>query len=326
MNANGAGSKNLAADEIEPFLSLIWYPQLESLGVDNSSITLHRLDRGFYTLKITGQSAANTSVEKIEPSVRDNFRTRFFDPTWEHKDGQNALLPDSRSSRSYDTRVTFSPDGKWIAGIASYTVSATSGYYRRMCVIPADGSAPEHCAMSVEPCPTQSPVWSPDGTKIVFSGALKENMYACNLNELYVADAEMKNVFQLTNIDGPRMTWKDEDTMVKPGMKLDHWHKSSHPQWSPDGQWIAFMSYGGIYRVHPEGTGLHLIIRNGTFPAWSPDGKMLMYVVVTGSPFKTSGPSDRIFVAYADGSSPTEIPLDVKGPSMYTYRELNWAE
>jgi Tol biopolymer transport system component len=143
--------------------------------------------------------------------------------------------------------------------------------------------------------------------------------------ELYVADADMKNIHQLTNIVGPKIP-EDNHGMIKLGMKPGFMHKSSSPRWSPDGRWIAFMSYGGIYRIHPDGTGLELIIRDGYYPAWSPDGTMLMYVVMAGSPFATSGPSDRIFVAHADGSNPTEIEIDNKGQSRYTYTDLNWAE
>jgi Tol biopolymer transport system component len=179
--------------------------------------------------------------------------------------------------------------------------------------------------LSVTPHEALSPVWSPNGTKIVFSGCLKENAFPeCNLTELFIADADMKGVIQLTNISGPKID--DKVGIVEPGMKMDVWHKSSHPVWSPDGGWIAFMSYGGIYRVHPDGKALQLIIPNGSFPTWSPDGTMLMYVLRAGHQFDPSGPSDRIFVAHADGSDQTEIPLDYQSPGRYTYSDLNWAE
>jgi Tol biopolymer transport system component len=109
-------------------------------------------------------------------------------------------------------------------------------------------------------------------------------------------------------------------------MKPGYFHKSTHPQWSPDGRWIAFMSFGGIFRVHPDGTEPQLIIRDGYFPTWSPDGSMLMYVIKTGNPIAITGPSDHIFVAHADGSDPTEIPLDDKCLSRCSYEDLNWAE
>ena len=322
MNANGTDSRILT-DEFAFTFNLIWYPKSGGLGA--LKVTNDHLKAGDYTLNIHGQSAKDVSVDKIARSIPDDFRTKFFDPTWEYKDGHCCVLvPDSRT---YSTRITFSPDGNWIAGIVDVMDSTSGKLKGRMCVVPTDGSVPESCNLSVEGCQAQSPVWSPDGTKVVFAGAFKDDSItrACNLLELYIADENMQNAYQLTTIVGPKIP-ENNYGMVKPGMKPGFMHKSSYPRWSPDGHWIAFMSYGGICRIHPDGTGLQLIIRDGYYPAWSPDGTMLMYVVMAGSPFATSGPSDRIFVADADGSNPTEIPLDDKGSSRYTYTDLNWAE
>lgn len=329
MNSNGSDSRVILT-EFDRVSSLVWYPKLDSLGVSTTS-TKTLLDRnpppdainGMYTVEINGQSAENVSISSVKHSIPDDFPTHFYDPMWENKNGQNTLIPDSKA---YMTRATFSPDGKWIAGIATHVISATQGFTLKMCVVAVDGMTPEKCALSIQPHEALSPVWSPDGTKIVFNGCLKENASSgCNLTELFVADADMKGVSQLTDINGPKISQNDRLGIVKPGTKMDFWHKSSEPEWSPDGGWIAFASYGGIYRVHPDGTGLQLIIPNGSFPAWSPDGTMLMYVVKTGHQFGLSGPSDRIFVAHADGSDQTEVPLDSKGPGRYTYSDLNWA-
>lgn len=338
MNASGADSRVLT-EEVGVIWDLVWYPKLGSLGA--LKVSDDRLASGDYTIKISGQKADDVSVTKIEPSIPDNFKTKFYDPVWVYKDGRCCVL--QPNSRSYSTRITFSPDGKQIAGLVDVADPGSKDLKSRMCVVPANGSVRESCNMLVEACETQSPVWSPDGSKIVFSGAFKGNLHSCNLMELYVSDADMKHSYELTNVDGPRMSEDDNKAMVKPEMKVDYWHKSSYPRWSPDGRWIAFMSYGGIYRIHPDGTNLQLIIRGGYYPAWSPDGTMLMYVVKAGSPFATSGPSDRIFVAHADGSNPTEITLDSKngcdpavrlspcrpmpsGAVRYTYTDLNWAE
>jgi eukaryotic-like serine/threonine-protein kinase len=61
---------------------------------------------------------------------------------------------------------------------------------------------------------------------------------------------------------------------------------ASMPRWSPDGTWIAFSpdrSYsGGVFIVHPDGTGERRLTQTGGWPIWWPDGKRIGYRTVTG--------------------------------------------
>src|SRR5215472_3044095 len=79
---------------------------------------------------------------------------------------------------------------------------------------------------------------------------------------------------------------------------LTHNHSGNfRPSWSPDAQWITFSSDRdakpgafpgswehlqslGIYIVHPDGTGLHRLTREGGFagsPVWSADSRRVLY-------------------------------------------------
>lgn len=79
-------------------------------------------------------------------------------------------------------------------------------------------------------------------------------------------------------------------------------HQDLHPDWSPDGQWIAFASDRSgeleIWVVRPDGSGLKQVTSgpgSKTWPAWSPDGKQILY---TGSREGKQG----LWLVGADGS------------------------
>lgn len=92
------------------------------------------------------------------------------------------------------------------------------------------------------------------------------------------------------------------------------------PQWSPDGQWVAYYSGRQCMVVHPDGTGsrVAMTLKDGWFavrefgwgsPVWSPDSKQLLLNVM-----KNRGPFlDVVLLDLATGrtttKSKTAIPL-----------------
>ena len=194
----------------------------------------------------------------------------------------------------------FSPDGSQIAfggveGSGSndeiYLVSATTG----------DGlRALTSCASFGPGCFNDTPAWSPDGTKIVFTHADDAIPDGDPINEqIWIMDADGSNQHALTTGDAP---------------------KDQVPDWSPDGSKIAYHSgwagSGGIWVMNADGSGQHQVsgcravdpspcAEGDDFgTAWSPDGGMISFL----RDFRAAGGTDRpVFVMNADGSGQRRV-------------------
>jgi TolB protein len=128
-----------------------------------------------------------------------------------------------------------------------------------------------------------NPTWSPDGTTIAFERTGSPN-------PIWLVDAGGTNERQLTTPPGEGPYGE----LLSGG--------DTHPDWSPDGDWIAFsretemyMSDTGsdrgrddIYVIRPDGTDALRLTRRARqatgdddhrWPTWSPDGKRIVFSV-----------------------------------------------
>lgn len=138
-----------------------------------------------------------------------------------------------------------------------------------------------------------NPVWSPDGRRLAFNG----NFAVGDVGDwdIYVMNADGSGLTNLTQSDVP----SDE-----------------HPQWSPNGQWIAFSSTNPR-RYDPD---IHTIRSNGTRhrnltrsprsrdvdTTWSPDGRSLVFSS------RADGNSD-LYVMSPTGRNVGNLTNDDKG-------------
>jgi Tol biopolymer transport system component len=156
--------------------------------------------------------------------------------------------------------------------------------------------------------------WSPDGTRIAFSGFehYEDGQFTPDLG-LYVMNADGTDVTRVPGAkdvtwvswspDGTRLLYVTVDEMVS--VKIDGSDRISlglgqHPQWSPDGKKIAYRGTGcEIWTMSPDGTGRSSVATlfdcgpntRDTGPEWSPDGTQLAVLL---------GPD--VWIVGADGS------------------------
>lgn len=125
---------------------------------------------------------------------------------------------------------------------------------------------------------------SPNGTQLAFSA----------LNEIYVMDLPNGTPRKLTNLS----------------------ETQAQPAWSPDGQWIAFVTWepesGKVYKIRPNGRNLTQLNRETAVyqdPVWTNDGSKIVMIKGQAQDFRNAlqrtafrGTSDLIWIS-SEGSA-----------------------
>jgi len=101
--------------------------------------------------------------------------------------------------------------------------------------------------------------------------------------------------------------------LISGGMAFD-----SQPRFSPDGQWITFLSdregSENVWIMHADGTGAKQVSKDPknefTSPNWSPDGK---YIFVSKAPFGIG--ANEIWMYHVDGGSGVQITKSKPTPT-----------
>jgi Tol biopolymer transport system component len=154
------------------------------------------------------------------------------------------------------------------------------------------------------------PAWSPSGQQIAIDADWGDHPAQQGIWIVPASDP-----------DGVTQAEAQRVTAIPAGMDFD-----SEPQYSPDGQWIAFTRFksckfneagphvehphgckAAIFRVRPNGTGLQQLTPWGieaSAPDWSPNGTKIAFDVCDSGRVGCRG---DIYVMNADGSNRTKL-------------------
>lgn len=267
-----------------------------------------------------GSKIAYSSPRALDGSSAVN--TNFTGNLWlANADGSGGMpltsYTDGTGTSNFMPR--WSPDGSKIAFISSAQVASgisTNGS-TNIWLINADGSgATPLTTITALDVLTVNPVWSPDGTKIVFESA--RALDGSNA----VSPGQVTNVWTI-NADGSGLT---------PLTKLT-FCCSNVPVWSPDGSKIAFFSSRALdgsdnpnapnfalnlWLMNADGSGATPLTKGTQVGAaavldpvvWSPDGSQIIFDsrrALNGSDAFSFTNTSNIWVIGADGSGLTPL-------------------
>lgn len=192
----------------------------------------------------------------------------------------------SQVTATRDLYPDWSPDGNALVFNSDRNSGIGRGFdlYR----INVDGSGLTRLTKSVES--EEAPVWSPDGTHILFSAYLtREN------SELFIIDADGGNKQRVTDSPG----------------------RDGHAKFAPDGNSIIFNSQRDEaegYEIYEMSLADNKVKRLTDFTGWdtypdiSPDGKKIVWRrVLPSGGSSSSGRNSEIFIMNRDGSGAINI-------------------
>jgi Tol biopolymer transport system component len=191
------------------------------------------------------------------------------------------------------------PDGTWIAAEHGDSLDTDDDgrkdeYFGGIWLVHAETGSTQPLIRGYE-----NPAWSPDGTRLAMEAG--GHIFTIEITSLDPALVDTSSLLQLTT-EG----------------------RNYFPDWSPDGEWIAFDSnfgnqstgYYDLWKMHCDGSSkkrIEVDYVGSRVPNWSPDGKYIVHqrtvVAGTGAP--------EIFVVDTSGYNPLRLTYAEQEADMY---------
>ena len=302
----------LKASQISRFLYRVYNKAGGDMCPSADGSELHRAAECLLQLRVvptTGEATATTTVTRAQMAV-------YMVGLWHNLSGKGLPppppplgTPTPEATTTTTTQPTHTaPTTQRIA----YTVDRSTALDRvqgisstEVWVMNGDGTDQKQLTDN-----GRFPVWSPDGTRIAYTGTrlTGPRIRPSQINEVWVMNADGTDPKQLTN--GALPAWSPDGTRIAynvggvahgvrvmnadgtdPKQLNDH---GALPAWSPDGTRIAY-SGSGVWVMNADGTDQKQLNDHGWRPAWSPDGTRIAYDL------------GGVWVMNADGTDPKQL-------------------
>ena len=242
-----------------------------------------------YSMKADGKdvkrltnNAGHDSFPKFSPdgtliSFNSNFESETTDIYLMRTDGSNVVRLTTAKGHDF-SRNGWSPDGTKFA--YNSNVEGNDDVF----VMDIDVFRPE-ILVSMPDADLKTPADSPDGQRIVFSA-----VYPDHHSELRIFDRATGKAAVIVTTSSPE----------------------NYPQWSPDGNWIAFhQEVNGkwdIFKVRPDGSDLTNLTNDpssDSVPVWSADSATIYFRSNRNGDTENA----ELFKMNADGTGQTPLPI-----------------
>lgn len=189
----------------------------------------------------------------------------------------------------------------------------------------ADGSNQKRLTRNIDI--DDSPSWSPDGTKLVFT------RYTYNDYEIYTMNSDGRNETRITFSDSNHLepAWSPDGTRLVFELLNHKWEflgiysmdidgsnvnklfeYGNNLSWSPDGSEIVYDAWSDIYVINSSGVNRRKLVEDGNDPSWSPDGSKIAFVTHRDG-------NKEIYVMDVDGSNQRRLTTDPAEDSSPTW-------